>query len=259
MKRTLFIVTLLIGTWTVSLPCAAEDPDAEVESGSFKYVKAGDMIIGGFIGFGITTQLGSGHMFAQDYLFYEDIASGETIDKDDRTAKFAGGGGVYFDYYFIPFWGVEAGLGFTTKGIRYKGTEDGLEWKAQVRHMYMELPVMVKLNYRHFQATAGLALSVALSGVQTLKEGDSKRSQRFQSDRWRYYNRVNLGPKLGAAYAIPVGPVFVVPGITWSFHFIDELNDDDIDHFAPAGDTRSLRYRSMNLMFNAGVEWDGLN
>jgi hypothetical protein len=251
MKRIVFVAALVLVNFG-SCHVTAEEVGGTVGTDGNKsmYDGAGSMILGGYLGFGITSLLGNGHIFFTDVdpnLWTEDIR------KEDRTAKFAGGGCVYFDYYIAPFWAVEAGIGFTTTGARYKGRGDDGEFKSQLRFMNFEIPLMAKLNYENFQATAGFVFSVALSGVESHKDDASNVAARWGSSRWDPYNRVNFGPRLGVGYAIEVGPINIVPSITWSIHLVDELNDGDIE--TRYDDSRSHRFRAMNLMFNGGVEW----
>ncbi len=249
MRRGIFVTVLMFGT-LFSLDAVSEEATGtdDLSEDNASFYKKGGMVVGGFLGFGITSLLGNGHVYYSEQDFWD-----MEMRDDDRTAMFSGGGGAYFDYYFAPYWAVEAGLGFTTKGIRYKGTGEDGEWKAKLRFMYFEIPIMAKLNYENFMATFGLSLSIALSGVQSLKDDRGDVAQRWSSSNWDSYNRVNIGPRLGVAYAIPVGPVNIVPSITWSLHLVDELNDGDIE--ARDDDPRSHRFRAMNLMFNAGAEW----
>ena len=55
--------------------------------------------------------------------------------------------------------------------------------------------------------------------------------------------RVNMGPRIVLGYAIPLGPVSLVPGASWSMHVISE--------FKEGGDAA----RAMNIMFNVAGEF----
>jgi hypothetical protein len=168
------------------------------------------------------------------------------VDQDDRTAMFSIGTYTYFDYYFTAIIGIEAGLGFLTKGVRFTPV---LPQMIRERAVYMEIPVSFKLDYRHFQCTFGLALFVALSGRNTTKTDNEDRDVEWDSDRWDTIHRANLGPRLTLGYAIPVGPIYIVPGLTWMIHLINDLNNDEI-----LGDVYH-KVRATNVMFNIGVEW----
>jgi len=174
------------------------------------------------------------------------------LNRRDRTAKYAIGGTAYFDYYFAPAFAAEAGIGFMTGGIRFKDAD--VTWKEAVT--FFELPVMFKVDYKHFQGSAGLVLSVALSGNTTAKDNTTEIKQKWNTtDRWQYVHRANFGPRLAFAYAIPVGPVYIVPGIMWTMHLINDLNQGEIKNdLGPlAGDKYNMR--ANNLMINVGVEW----
>ena len=198
------------------------------------------MVVGGNLSLGFAMVAGDG---------YEEIYNTPIIDsdinRDNRTAKFSIGGDAYFDFYFTPMLGVEAGIGFLTKGIRFA---DG-SWTHKTALTYMEIPVCFKVDYRHFQGTVGLALFVALSGYTKTTYDNEEEKTKWGDDEWEYVHRANLGPKMSFSYAIPVGPVFVVPGVSWSMHLINDLNNDEIP-----GDA-AHNMRANNLMFNVGAEW----
>lgn len=203
-------------------------------------VEAGQMVIGGYYHFGFALAAGDGYDL---WTIWE---------RDDRTAKFSTGGGAYFDYYFNDFLGIEAGLGIITKGIRYTPGDN----KHKVTLPYMELPVMAKLTFKGFQAAVGLALFVALGGRTTTEfdEGD-KNIHSFNGRDWDYVHRVNFGPKIALGYAIPVGPVSIVPGMSWTIHLINDLDSDEIEDSTFLSDDPGYRMRFTNLMFVVAVEW----
>lgn len=202
-----------------------------------------NMVVGGNLSSGFAMVAGHG---------YEQWMG---IDRTNRTAKYAIGGSAYFDFYFTPMFAVEAGLGFSAGGIRFR--EDNIVLKEVVT--YMEIPVCFKVDYKHFQGAAGLVLFVALSGKTTLKDkdADSEITDKWNNtNRWQYIHRANFGPKLSFSYAVPVGPVFVVPGISWTMHLINDLDNGEIhndDPFLP--DSQKYNMRANSLMFNVGVEW----
>ena len=78
------------------------------------------------------------------------------LDRSNRTAKYAVGGTVYFDYYFAPAFAAEAGLGFMSGGIRFKDAD--VTTKEAIT--FFEIPVMFKVDYKHLQGAAGLVLVV---------------------------------------------------------------------------------------------------
>jgi hypothetical protein len=192
------------------------------------------MVIGGYYTNGIAMVAGDG---------YEEWRN---FDRDNRTAKFSVGGGGYFDFFFTPYVGIEAGIGFLNKGIRF--SHSGNSYKESI--VYMEMPFMVKIDFRHFQAAFGFALSIALSGRSITKYDERKEIDRWDGNEWDYVHRANLGPKIALGYAIPVGPIFIVPGMSWTMHLINDLNNDDIPP-----DGTDYQARAVNLMFTVAVEW----
>lgn len=200
-----------------------------------------NMVVGGRLSSGFAMVAGQGYEDWMSDIFFD-------LSRSDRTAKYAVGGDAYFDFYFRPMFAVEAGFGFVAGGIRFRQDDDILKEAVT----YMEIPVCFKVDYKHFQGSAGLVLFVALSGTTTVKDtdaGSETKTKWNNSDRWQYVHRANFGPKLSFSYAVPVGPVFVVPGISWSIHLVNDLNNDEIP-----GDQR-YNMRANNLMFNVGVEW----
>ncbi len=198
------------------------------------------MAVGGYLGAGFSFAAGDG---PENYV---------GADRDDRTGKFSGAIGAYFDYYFIPMLGIEAGLGFISQGVHWK--DDDVFMK--VRHFYMELPVMAKLNIKNFHVAAGLAFWFALSGKTSFDIGIADDEDTWSGDDWDYFHRVNLGFKFQAGYAIPVGPIAIVPGLQWNIHLVNDLNRPEIDDDVP-GDIDNSDYRSRYnaLLLTCSVEW----
>ena len=197
------------------------------------------MVVGGYFSSGFSFVAGDG---------YEDLSG---WPRGDRKAKWAGDGGAYFDFFFTDLIGIEAGLGFRNKGIRFRDGDVGE--KSSI--VYMEIPVMAKLTFKGFQAALGLAFLVGLSGKTTTWNEDVDVKDRWDGDDWQYFHRVNLGPKLVVGYAIPVGPIYIVPGMSWSMHFINDLNNDEIEDLPLVPDDPEYRMRAVNLMFRVAVEW----
>ncbi len=199
------------------------------------------MAVGGYLGAGASFVAGDGAELIN------------IIPRENRTGKFSGAFGVYFDYYFIPSVALEVGLGFNSQGIHWKNN-DG---EFKIRHFYMELPVMVKFNIKHFQIGVGLGLWFALSGKNTFKNynNDTTTKHTWHDNDWDYLHRVNIGPKLQFGYAIPVGPVSLVPSISWSMHLVNDLNRDHYQDDYPNVNVDRYRARYNNLMFNFAVEF----
>lgn len=196
------------------------------------------MVVGGYYANGFALMGGDG---------YEDMSL--EWQRSDRTAKFSIGGGAYFDFFFTQYFGVEAGMGFLNKGIRFK--EDNVRLKYSF--VYMEIPIMAKLDYKHIQVSLGFAFSVALTGRTFAKIGNSSSKENWSGGDWDYYHRVNIGPKIAAGYAIPVGPIFIVPGMSWTMNLVNDINNKRIED--DTGLNTDYRARANNLMFTVAVEW----
>jgi hypothetical protein len=159
---------------------------------------------------------------------------------DSQTAKFSGAMAAYIKIGLTETLGLETGLGFQSQGSRFKNSPfpgmDDVVTKDRV--LYMEIPVMLNINVNNFQIGAGLALVFALSGKTSVDGVGASR------ENWDGFRRVNIGPKFSFGYKIPVGPVAIVPSVSWFIHLVNDL-DTDMDV--------SSRYN--NLLFNVAVEF----
>jgi hypothetical protein len=115
--------------------------------------------------------------------------------------------------------------------------------------------VAFKLNIHGFQAAFGIALWVALAGKRTSADETSVVHTKWTSDgdpSWAMYHRANVGPWVNMGYAIEVGPVEIVPSVTWMMHGINDLDNDGIPPFTIETD---FQLRAMNVMINCGAQW----
>lgn len=157
------------------------------------------------------------------------------VDEGDPKPRFAGGGSAYFDFYLMEMLALEGNLGMVGKGCRVEVGDDDVKTKL----IYMEIGLGAKLNIKGFRAALLVVPAIGLSGKY--KTDNASQDVDWDRDNIR---RFNLGLKVGLGYAIPVGPIAIVPGLDWSIHL---LNDYD-----GPGDAKA---RAMNLMFNVGVEF----
>jgi hypothetical protein len=166
-------------------------------------------------------------------------------DGPDLKPRFAGGGGAYLDFYLMEMFALEGGISFIGKGARYD--IDEFDAKVWERIIYMEIPLGVKLNIHGFQASLTIGLEFALSGKTKAKSDEDEDSHTWGDDDWDLYRRFNLCPRITLGYAIPVGPVAIVPGITWMIEVINNAKDE--------ADDAHVKIHNMNLMFNLGLEF----
>ena len=175
-------------------------------------------------------------------------AGGGTFDVTS-SAGFSAGGWVYVDYYLLPMLALEGGLGALGKGAHYKFKGDafgfsvkGAEW---IKMGYLEIPLGAKLDFQNFRVSALLLLDIALTGKYRIESGDNTEKRKFKDADWDVIRRFNMGFRLQVGYAIPLGPIVLVPGVDWSTHFIDEIKDDDVKEY---------QVRWMNFFFNVAAE-----
>jgi len=166
-------------------------------------------------------------------------------DVDDAKLRFAGGGAAYFDFYLMPILALEAGIGFVGTGYRAEDEFMGQEFKMRTKFFNMEIPLGVKLNIKGFQASVAVALHFVLAGKTKTEAGDDEDEHKWSGDDWDHFHRANLAPKITLGYAIPVGPVAIVPSVSWFLNLVNEGKDLQNDD----------SYRGMNIMFNVGAEF----
>jgi hypothetical protein len=161
-----------------------------------------------------------------------------------NSIGFSGGGWLYANYYFSGMLAVQGGLGFVAKGLHFKTEQNGEELHVWSKFSYMEFPLGVKINVVNIRITALMLLDIALTGKTKLKMDDVTTEEKWEDADWDNFRRFNLGLRLGVGYAIPVGPIVLVPAMNWSTQFID-LYKDDIPE----------QMRFMNFFFNVSVEY----
>jgi len=166
-------------------------------------------------------------------------------DIDSGKFRFAGGGGAYFNYYLSPIVALDMGLGFIGKGVRYKFTEGGEDTDLRIKLTYLRIPLGIKLNFSGIQAAIQWELAFALAGKLKTESNVLEIETKIKGDDWDDMNlrRVNMGPRVVLGYAIPLGPVSLVPGASWCMHVISEYKEGDD------------AVRAMNIMFNVAGEF----
>jgi hypothetical protein len=168
-------------------------------------------------------------------------------DSDDKKVRFAGGGGAYIDFYLNPMLALEVGIGVVGKGYSYRGPYVGSVYcgTTTVRLIYMEIPLGAKLNIKNFQASLLFAPNFALWGKTTSDSNACPPSEHVWGDQqWGRYRRFNFGPKIVLGYAIPIGPVSLVPGFYWSMNLLD--NNYPASYHGP---------HATNYMFRVALEF----
>ncbi len=196
-------------------------------------VPGGDktMAVGGYIAMGMAHEVG---------------------DLDDAKMRFAGGFGAYFDFYLTPLLALEAGLGLVGKGTRGEETIMDQDYTFKMKLIYMTIPLGVKLNISGLYIGAAWEIAFALAGKSISESGDVESEHKWDGDDWDNFRRFNMGPRISVGYAIPVGPISIVPGMYWSLHLLNEWKDLDDDDF-DGNDDDSIR--AMNIMFLVAVEF----
>lgn len=212
-------------------------------------------VVGGSFGFGMGLVAGD----YEDLIAAREGADGMQ-DYTDTKPKFSFSFNAYFDFYFSPMFAIEAGIGFLGKGGKAEIDVDtgwySFDATMWDRMTYMEIPIAFKLNIHNFQASIGIGMWIALSGETKAEDGDNSQTHEWNDDDWDWVHRFNIGPRIFLGYAIPVGPVSIVPGITWMMHLINDVDTDEIEDDVPGfPDADDIQVRAMNIMFNVGVEF----
>lgn len=184
---------------------------------------------------------------------YFSLGMATTINKvpdgldDEHKPRFAGGGGLTYDYYFNKVIGIGTGFGILGKGDRFEGKDEGVSYEIWEKFTVMEVPVGVMFNFSGFRLGAALAFNFTLAGKIKSEVGGHKDSHKVSGDDWDDFRRFNIGPKVMLGYSIPVGPIGILPSVSWTMDILNtnknkETKDD-------------LARRFMNLMFNLGIEF----
>ncbi len=109
--------------------------------------------------------------------------------------------------------------------------------------LQVSIPLVVDLGVQ--QPNLDLP-TFALAGKSKSESGDTETEHKWDGDDWDNFRRFNMGPRIRVGYAIPVGPIAIVPGIYWSLHVLNENTGDNSDDYA---------MRAMNIMFLVAVEF----
>jgi hypothetical protein len=221
MKKLSFVSTLVFVS-LFAFGASAQDVAVTTAPADGAY---SPMVVGGYMAMGMAGCLG------------------DTCSDSDAKMRFAGGGAAYFDFYFSEMLALDVGLGFIGRGAR---VVDG-DVTAKDKILYMEVPVGLKLNFSGFQVGAGVAMFLAMSGKTTWKSDSSSGEEKWESESWDYHSRFNLGAKIFLGYAIPVGPIAIVPGLEWSMDLLNNAKGDAKD--------ADMKWRYMNIMFRVGVDF----
>ncbi|MBN2804267.1 MAG: hypothetical protein JXR91_14320 [Deltaproteobacteria bacterium] len=170
------------------------------------------------------------------------LATGTGTDSDQVDGRFAGGGAAYVDIYFSRLIALDVGLGLLGRGIKISEDDDYIKTYL----LNMEIPVGVKFNISGLQIGAGISAFIALKGKTKSDFMGVEATADWDDNSWDVNRRFNLATKLFVGYAIPVGPIAIVPGLEWTFDLLNNLKGDNI------GDNK---WRYTNIMFRVGVEF----
>ena len=182
------------------------------------------------------------------------LRTDDGINTVSPKPRFTGGGEFAFNLYLSPVVAINLGMVLISKGYRADEIleEDGFRVEVEERMTFltMELPMGVLLNLSGFRIGIDMVVSYLLHGRAKGKlDGDSYESD---IDNWDQLRRLNIGPRVSLGYAIPAGPVAVVPGAFWEMDFLNvyDLDQELIDLLG--GD---MSYRHMSIMASLGLEF----
>ncbi len=215
-------------------------------------------VVGATFGMGMALLAGD----YEDLLAARDHGDG-TQDYLDTRPKLSLSFNVFIDFYITPMMAIEAGIGLIGKGgkaeidINIPGFD--MEVTSWEKVTYLEIPIAFKINIKGFQASLGIGMWIALGGKSKWEDGYDARIHTWNDDDdddWDWVRRFNVGPRVFLGYAIPVGPIYIVPGVTWMMHMINDVDNEEIQDDRPDfPGADEIQIRSMNIMFNVGVEY----
>lgn len=241
MKRSLgiLLVSLVV---LVSSTAAAQEVTATAEVSDSGFLS--NLRIGVHLDLGMANTVGD-----LDRLLNSPLAL-----EEEATPRFAMGFGVSGQYFLTPIFALEVGLGFVGKGFQ---VQPGSNFVCTQKWTYLEIPLGVLLELKGFQVGAALALNIALSGRTKAQIRNTTTEEKWNSNEWDHYMRFNLAPKFMVGYAIPIelvfGTLYLIPGMDFSIHLIDEHQGNDLAYWAAAAPDKDVSYRSWNLMFRLGA------
>jgi len=211
----------------------------------------GRLAVGAKIGFGLEWSARNSDLrdvMDQGFLF--DVP-GANVGDVKNSAGFSAGGWLYADFWLLDMLALEGGIGFSGKGAHWKSTlsfmGQSIDTDLWLKLAYMEIPLGVKLDFMNIRVTAHLLFNIALTGKTKTDVDGTVEDDKWGDADWDTFRRFNLGLRLGAGYAIAIGPIVLIPGVDWSTHFIDEIKDDDIEDY---------QVRWMDFFFNVAVEYN---
>ncbi len=251
MKKTVMAMIVLVTA------LGGADAFAEgVAVGTDTLGSANKFVVGATFGMGMAMIAGD----YEDLLAARDNYGGDAQNYIDTKPKFALSFNVFFDFYLTPMMAIEAGVGFIGKGGKTEIDVNVPGFNVDVtgwdKVTYLEIPIAFKLNIKGFQASLGIGMWIALSGKSKWEDGDDTHTHKWGDDDWDWVHRFNVGPRVFLGYAIPVGPIYIVPGVTWMMHMINDVDNEEIQDDRPNfPDADEIQVRSMNIMFNIGVEF----
>jgi hypothetical protein len=157
---------------------------------------------------------------------------------EDPSPRFAGGGGAYVDLRLARAFALDVGIDLIGKGSMLGGY---VGYRFQI--LYLEIPLGVKFIREGLALGIALGIDVGLFNKKTpLDKGGI---YEVETNNWDAYKRFNLSPRATLGYAIPVGPIAIVPGVAWSIEALSAL---------PKNEYHDWTLHNMNLMITLGAE-----
>lgn len=169
------------------------------------------------------------------------------IINEAHKPRITGGFGLTYEHYFNKVFGIGTGVGILGKGDR-EGRVLGVKYKTWEKFIVMEIPVGFMFNFSGFRLGAALAFNFALDRKIKLDGDVVTVSHDWDNwDNWDKFRRFNIGPKVMIGYSIPIGPIGLLPSVSWTMDILNNFKNKAIDD--------DYAHRFMNLMFNLGIEF----
>jgi hypothetical protein len=174
-------------------------------------------------------------------------------DRPEVTPRFAGGVALLADILFTEMIGISTGVGLLGEGWRVYTKVDGVEIDTSEKILFLQFPVCFLLELSDFQIGAGVAFDIGLNGKIKGKEGDDEIDIDLDDisggNQWRLHRRFNIAAKAFLGYAVALGPIFIVPRLSFLFHLLNEHKDEDEEGLFES--TTTIRF--MNIMLGIAV------
>ena len=187
------------------------------------------------------------------YPDYVERNEGISINSDYK-ARFAGGIGFFVNLYLSKRFAFNTGIDFIGKGVKndqnvyYGSTGERMTISGKYSLKYLEFPLGILFDINNLHLGINFIPNIALSGKAEIESAGETSSVNWGDSEWKNHRRFNISLRFMAGYAIPVGPISIVPALLWEFELLNSSIGDSYNTF-------DMSTRQFNLMLSLGVTY----